>query len=136
MNDEEARASVDALIEDLRYLMGIRPHTEWPGMADAAIEHHHPRISDHLLSWQYRRLQRAAHLVLEGLSTSNAEQIRAGIIDIRTIENLEHSPTPVMPKPPVREQAPPMPDEPAGRPTLEVDLDLTIEGESPIVKPR
>ncbi len=124
MNSEEAQASVDALIEDLRYLMGIRPHTEWPGMADAAIEHHTPLIPEHLLTWQYRRLQRAAHLTLEGLSTSNAEQIRAGITDIRTIENLEHSPPPVMPKPP------------APSTDSDVDLDLTINADSAIPKPR
>ena len=136
MNEEEAQASVDALIEDLRYLMGTRPHTEWPGMADAAIDYHQPRIGDHLLSWQYRRLQRAAHLALEGLSTSNAEQLRAGIIDIRTIESLEDSPTPVMPTPPTRDQLPPVSGEKTHRPTIDVDLDLTIEGNSPIVKPR
>ncbi|MFT7597975.1 MAG: hypothetical protein ACI8TP_000895 [Acidimicrobiales bacterium] len=88
MNHEEAEESVGALVDDLRFLMGSRPHTAWPDMAEAAIEHHTPFIAEELLSWQQRRLQRAAHLALEGLAVSNAEQIRAGILDIRTIESV------------------------------------------------
>ena len=124
MNSEEAQASVDALIEDLRYLMGTRPHTEWPGMADAALDYHDPLIPEHLLSWQYRRLQRAAHLALKGLSVGNVEQIRAGVTDIRTIENLEDSPTTVMPTPPNRGEK------------SEVDLDLTVSSDPPITERR
>lgn len=100
MNQEEAQESVDVLIDDLKFIMGVRPHTDWPAMAEAALEHHDPLIEDRLLTWQSRRLQRAAHLSLRGLVAGDAEQIRAGFVDIRTIESLRDAPPPSAPEPP------------------------------------
>lgn len=86
MTPAEARASVQALIDDLRYIMGTRPHTDWPAMAAAALEHHQPLISDTLLDGFTCGLQRAGQRALRGLVASNAEEIRLAIVEIRGIE--------------------------------------------------
>ena len=86
MNSAEARVSVQALIDDLRYIMGTRPHTGWPAMAEAALEHHRPMIADELLEPAMRDLQQAGHKALEGLVVSDAEVIRAAITEIRRVE--------------------------------------------------
>lgn len=100
MNEQEANESVDALIDDLKFIMGSRPHTDWPSLAKQAIAYHDPRIEDRLLDWQHRRLQRAAHLALFGLAEGDAERIRAGVLDVRTIESLADAPPPSAPEPP------------------------------------
>lgn len=100
MNEQEANESVDALVDDLKFIMGSRPHTDWPTMAKEAIAYHDPRIEDRLLDWQHRRLQRAAHLALFGLAEADPERIRSGVLDIRTIESLADTPPPSAPEPP------------------------------------
>lgn len=94
MNQGEAAESVDALLGDLKFIMGTRPHTGWPEMATAALEHHDPMIPEHLLEWQTRRFQRAALLTLRGLAASDADIIRSGILDILAIERMAMAPTP------------------------------------------
>lgn len=116
MNQEEAQESVDVLVDDLKFIMGVRPHTEWPAMAEAALEHHDPLIEDRLLTWQSRRLQRAAHLSLRGLVNGDAEQIRAGFLDIRTIESLSDAPPPSAPTPPAAPAGGSSDETPASKP--------------------
>ncbi len=87
MTPVEAMLSVNALIEDLRHIMGTRPHTGWPPMAEAALKHHQPLIEDALLDENHRMLQTAGHRALRGLVSSDADEIRAAITEIRRIES-------------------------------------------------
>ena len=86
MTPAEARVSVQSLIDDLRHIMGTRPHTGWPAMAEAALGHHRPMIAEDLLEPNMRDLQKAGHQALEGLVVSDAEAIRAAITEIRRVE--------------------------------------------------
>jgi hypothetical protein len=89
MTPTEACASVQALIDDLRYIMGTRPHTGWPTMASAALEHHRPEIAETLLDEAHRGLQTAGQRALRGLVASDAQEIRSAILEIRRIETTE-----------------------------------------------
>ncbi|MDA3040385.1 MAG: hypothetical protein O3C27_12830 [Actinomycetota bacterium] len=86
MTPAEARVSAQSLNDDLRYIMGTRPHTGWPAMAEAALAHHRPMVADSLLEQDMRDLQNAGHQALEGLVVSDAEAISAAITEIRRVE--------------------------------------------------
>lgn len=86
VTEEEAVESVDALVGDVRYIMSTRPHTNWPMMATAALEHHDPPIPERLLPQTDRRRQRAAFDILRGLRDSRAERIRTGILALKAAE--------------------------------------------------
>lgn len=87
MTEEEAAESVEALVGDVRHIMSTRPHTDWPMMAVAALEHHDPPISEGLLGNSDRRRQRASFEILRGLRDSRASQVREGILALRLAES-------------------------------------------------
>lgn len=89
MTPTEAQLSVQAMIDDLRHIMGTRPHTGWPDMAGAALRHHRPPIDEALLDDDHRVLQEAGYQAFRGLVAGDADEIRKAILEIRRIETSE-----------------------------------------------
>ncbi len=86
-SSDDARQSVAALLNDLRYVMGEMPAAEWPETAKAVLEHHYPTIDESLLTRDQASLQRWCRAVLDGLASSDADTIRAAILKVRQYED-------------------------------------------------
>ncbi|MFT7599991.1 MAG: hypothetical protein ACI8TP_002929 [Acidimicrobiales bacterium] len=82
-----SKSAVAALCADLRHIMSTRPHTDWPSMAKAVLDHYAQPVDPLLLDQRDKRIQDAAWATLEGLVAGSFQEIQAGIIDLRTNES-------------------------------------------------
>lgn len=81
-----AAESVEALLGDLRHVVGRLPHDEWPQMAMAVLEHHDPPIDERLLGPDHIGLQAACRGALAALGDNDYVRAKASIEQIRRFE--------------------------------------------------
>ncbi|MEZ5229353.1 MAG: hypothetical protein R2710_22650 [Acidimicrobiales bacterium] len=81
-----AAESVEAILGDLRHVVGRMPHDDWPAMATAVLEHHDPPIADDLLGADHVGLQAACRGALAALADNDYVRAKASIEDIRRFE--------------------------------------------------
>ncbi len=81
-----AAESVEAILGDLRHVVGRMPHEDWPEMAKAVLEHHDPPIAEDLLGPDHIGLQTGCRGALEALSDDDYVRAKASIEQIRRFE--------------------------------------------------
>ncbi len=90
MSDEQrenARISVEALVNDLRHVIGTIAEEDWPESAKAVLEHHDPPIDEELLTPDQTELQKWCRAVFEGLLVGDEESTRAAALKVRQYED-------------------------------------------------
>lgn len=70
-----SEASVDALLGDIRHVVGNTEPEEWATLAAAVLEHHHPPIDDALLSMRVERLQHWCRKMLQAMIDTDEDAI-------------------------------------------------------------
>lgn len=84
---DNARLSVEALLVDLRHVIGEIPEDQWPDVAQAVLDHHQPPIDEAVLTNDQAQLQIWCRAVLEGLLTGNEDATRAAALKVRQYED-------------------------------------------------
>ncbi len=82
----DAQASVVALLEDLRHVVGRMSHVEWPAMARKVLEHHDPPVAVELLTPDHAGLQDACRQTLDALVADDYNKANSSIESIRRYE--------------------------------------------------
>lgn len=75
--NDVAHQSVQALLDDLRHVVNEIPVPQRASAAVAVLEHHHPPVSEALLSEEGRRLQRLARQRLQSIVDNDAVEMIA-----------------------------------------------------------
>lgn len=84
---EDARVSVQSLVNDLRHVVGNVPEADWPDTARSVLEYHEPPVDHALLTADQAELQKWCRAVLEGLLTGDEESTRAAALKVRQYEH-------------------------------------------------
>lgn len=82
----DAAVSVEALLGDLRHVVGRMPHEEWPAMARQVLEYHDPPIDTALLNGDHIGLQEACRATLDALIADDYGAAKSSIQAIRRYE--------------------------------------------------
>jgi len=83
---EEARISVESLVNDLRHVIGNVEEAEWPEVAKAVLDHHDPPVHEVLLTDDQVELQKWCRAVFEGLLVGDEASTRAAALKVRQYE--------------------------------------------------
>ncbi len=82
----DASTSVEAILGDLRHVVGRMPHDDWPEMAKTVLEYHEPPIDEALLGADHIGLQNACRGALAALGDNDYVRAKASIELIRKFE--------------------------------------------------
>ncbi len=85
--NDDARISLESLLNDLRHVVAEIDETEWPEVARRVLEHHTPSIGETLLSPDQVQLQRWCRAMLEGLALADEPTTKAAALKVRQYEH-------------------------------------------------
>ena len=72
-----SEASIDALANDLRYVVDNIEASEWPRLAGEVLAHHSPPIEEALLSIKAGKLQQWCRTMLQAMIDVDEDRVRA-----------------------------------------------------------